>query len=583
MSKVRLFILFLLLGGMGCLCAGNQLISQRRAKLIECGWDNPTIQFFHDHIREIEKIPYDGTHLKLERPVRKNGKETVHGWRTVTGTEKWNYEWFAEDLRLLKETKSDIYTDNFLLFGFPSCVPWDDAERWNVFCHNTAIMARLAKEGGLKGFVLDTECYSSPLQFKYYGREAEYEQTKKLARERGRQFMKAIASEYPDMTLFTFLLFTMNGRFINSACPEETLKNSDYSLKVPFLNGMLDELPAQMKIVEGNESAGYTAACREDLLQAYFNAVQVIRNSTYVENQAKLKQVQVGAAIYLDAYFVWRGERNEPYALFQELSPSGKLDAFRRMLGYTLEITDEYAWSWGECGEWWPMPLRKPAMDRITLMYRRDRMWVNSVPGIMEAFVNARKPLESAVKLIQEQKLPNLIRNASFDDVKNDGAPAHWGIWARGKQAVMKTLKESGAGKKDDSAAFAGNTPIATFTQAFRVKPEEQFLISGYFRTDGNAKASIEVGWGCGGRQRVELERILVEPVQKTEDGWIFCRSLFSVPPGRDLVFVHLYVSNAEKGKAYFDKIELHRIDYCPFYRQLLEKTTNMKPDNPAE
>ena len=573
MNKWCIIVLsFLFFFSLSNLDAENDLPRRGRTKLIECGWDNPTIPFFHDHIREIEKIPYDGTRLKLERKVQRDGKSAVHGWKTVTGPEKWDYGWFAEDLKLLEETKSDVYTDNFLVFGFPSYVPWEDPARWDIFCHNTAIMAKLAKEGGLKGFVLDTECYSSPLQFKFHGQPEEYERTKRAARERGRQFMKAIASEYPDMTLFTFLLFSMNSRFLNSACPEETLKYSDYSLKVPFLNGMLDELPVQMKIVEGNESAGYTAACREDLLQGYFNARQTIRNSVYPENLSKLNQVQIAASLYLDAYFVWRNEKKEPYALFSSLSPSGKLDAFRRMLGYTLEITDGYAWTWGECGEWWPMPLRKAAMDRITRMYQRDRMWVNSVPGIKEAFAAARNPLVSAQKLIQEQKLQNLIRNPSFEERKNDESPAAWGTWARGSQVLLKCVKGKGVGYKDDSAALAGNTSISTFTQVFRCVPEEQFLVSGYFRTEGKAMASIEIGWGCGGRQRVELERILVEPVWKNKDGWTFCRSLFSVPPGKDLIFVHLYAINAEKGKAYFDRIELYRIDYRPFFRKLLER-----------
>src|SRR5947199_340469 len=75
------------------------------------------------------------------------------------------------------------------------------------------LLARLARKGRLSGLCFDAEPYRKPWsQFLYAAQPSKsqhsFAEMRVKARERGREVMKAIAAEYPDMTIFAYRLFS---------------------------------------------------------------------------------------------------------------------------------------------------------------------------------------------------------------------------------------------------------------------------------------------------------------------------------------------------------------------------------------
>jgi len=67
-------------------------------KLIEHGWDMPYPTFIRDHVREMEKRPFDGVVLKLQ------------GGRNVFEPTRWAEADFAADFEALGEVKWERFT-----------------------------------------------------------------------------------------------------------------------------------------------------------------------------------------------------------------------------------------------------------------------------------------------------------------------------------------------------------------------------------------------------------------------------------------------------------------------------------------
>ena len=148
----------------GCSSANLVGTDQPRADLHEHSqkkkvihWGGDIDESLIENIYYMQRMPFDGTVLyvpdKVERKIFSAlpiPKEKVD--RLIT---------------ILKQTNFTRFTDNFLLirmFFATGRLPtpplsWYDDDAWETVAWNFGQMARLAKEGGLKGFFLDNEHY----------------------------------------------------------------------------------------------------------------------------------------------------------------------------------------------------------------------------------------------------------------------------------------------------------------------------------------------------------------------------------------------------------------------------------------
>ena len=136
--------------------------------------------------------------------------------RIMNGSERWTRDALRGQIPVLREIVSKPHlAESFLLFWMSppdreSRLDWSDDRAWANYAENMAVVSWLAKEGGMKGLMLDPEEYASALQYVHTPADPPFPEAAKLARQRGREVFSRVFKEYPDVVLFTLWYF---GRF----------------------------------------------------------------------------------------------------------------------------------------------------------------------------------------------------------------------------------------------------------------------------------------------------------------------------------------------------------------------------------
>ncbi len=121
-------------------------------KLIEFGWDRPTPDILVNTVAKLESQPFDGVVVEL------------HIGPNVFLQHAYPASAFTQDQSDLGSFHSTRLTDNFLLMWTTRASNWDwysDGD-WAAAEQNIRAFARLARSGGFRGILLDTEAYGRP-------------------------------------------------------------------------------------------------------------------------------------------------------------------------------------------------------------------------------------------------------------------------------------------------------------------------------------------------------------------------------------------------------------------------------------
>ena len=368
-------------------------------KFIELGWDMPNTAYLKEHHEEMQRTtPFDGVILSLEGTAPGGKKYSSKG---IMDARAWDPAWFAQTVDDLKACRWTTFTDNFLCFNFsPGTIAWDDDEGWTNLCNKTALCAQIAKETGLKGFSADFEPYGKRM-FQYStdsGRS--FEETLQLARKRGKQWMEAIASEYPDMVLFTLFIAKLNlsdvGLLLKQDYRPNTLETARYGLLPTFFDGMLDVVPPKMRIVDGCEPGyylnGFDRFCQM-ALAIRSRGGPAIRWVAPENRDKYIAQVQVGFGIYLDMYTNPKGHK-----YYRGPKEGGtRLDRLEENLAGALAATDQYVWLYGEQRRWW-----KPIDPE-----KKWEHWDEALPGTSQRIRFVKNPRKAATQEIETLRKDN--------------------------------------------------------------------------------------------------------------------------------------------------------------------------------
>jgi len=307
------------------------------AKLIEWGWNTPTPTFVKEHIREMEKVPFDGLVLDLTPNVPKNGAMRTFGW-SCWSPEPLDLQDYSGSLAALKGTEFRRFTDNFIRFNVtPGNVDWFDKGFSSVLL-NASFAAKVAKSCRLKGILFDIEHYEgSP--FNYLSRPrrpshsfAEYQaQVEKC----GRDFMTALTLKYPEITILLTYGYHLADR--GGGKPE----SKEYGLLSSFLDGMREAASPNSLIIDGWEfSYGYKVEeqykAARDLIYKKAGARQI---------SGPPDRCQCGFGIWLDNRKIWNGNDFR----LNYFSP----EEFLASLRFAIKYSDRYVWIYSELANWW--------------------------------------------------------------------------------------------------------------------------------------------------------------------------------------------------------------------------------------
>jgi hypothetical protein len=556
---------------------------RRPKKLISVGWDLfSDTKWIREHLAEMEARPFDGIVINATGR-RDDGKNQF--LRTAFSREPWKYEWFAGAEADLRASRFQRFTDNFLLVGAnPGDVDWFDDEGWRAVVEHFRIAARLAKAGGMKGICFDPEPYDPPHEAFTYkaqtGRDRRtFEEYAAKACQRGREVMKAVAAEYPDITIFSFFLNSICASATRHADPRPLLAGQGYGLLPAFVDGWLDAAPPTVTMVDGHESS---YLYNNDA--AFLEAANLIRGACQElvspENRAKYRaQAQTGFGIYLDAYV------NPPTSNWYVDGKGGpRVERLRANVTAALRAADEYVWVYGEKCRWWPTPNKG-----VT-----EKSWPEALPGCEDALRYARDPADWAVwKMKQVSKgaaLTNLLANGDFSQSKPESAlpapaasepapepaagaaghvltkknslPEAWGTWQDSKSKGTFALDpEVGAAAK--GAARLSGMADGCFIQKIKAAAGKRFAVGAVRRMQGRGDALMIVRWRTADEKWIAEDKDVHLYAAGPRDAWRKMFGVAEVPEGAANLVVLLLARGQSSADdvAWFDDVHVYALD----------------------
>lgn len=477
-----------------------------RAKFIDLSWSNPTVDSYVKDLKTLERCaPVDGLVIRVYgKPRKVNGKMFRPGSGTSMGKIPWKYEDFTDAIAKLKQTGSSKFTDNFFYTtASPGDADWFSDADWASVVNNYAIATRVAKETGMKGLVVDIEEYGKkfwnyqPCQGKH-----SYADARRIARQRGQEWGRAVFSAYPEGTYF-FL------HFLNYA-------GSGSSLAGPFLDGMYDVIPPQSVIIDGQEALGYGARRADDydLIFRMAHRTHVLHLSP--ENRRKHRmQTRLAPAFYLDAIFV-QDSRSRYHRRLQPEVDHGALKFYCTNLLNAVGRAEGYIWLYGEKGAWW-----KSSHPQVKMT------WEQRVPGITQITELVHDPNGFPLEKLNAK---NLLQNS------------RWSYWQLQDDQKKGTPKPGRSSNKDGILQASGTTN-GCFFQNIPVKPGGIYLYRADCRIEKmlTGKGSLSVCYRDAKNQWLDVRQGTVfNPADSGQ--WTTGTMLFVVPENAAAASIQLVV-----------------------------------------
>jgi len=567
MKHLLITVLALATIAAGTTTTAQNALTAARKKIISLGWAKSTPKDLAENLALIESsTPYDGMHVHLVGEQTVDGVVKKYSSRFPFQAERWPYSAFAESIGYLQGLRPSRPLELFIMTTTRSGPhDWFSDAYWAQVCHNFGLIARIARETGCRGLIFDAEDYHDSGHLFAYSPDAgiSYDDAKIKARQRGREWITAMAEAYPDMTLFAPFWVSLAYPFGDN--PNASGSRS-CALFPAFLNGVYDALPPGMTIIDGNESYFYRSGDRYQAMHAtgYFHAN--FRQLIAPENLYRaLTQTQMAAALYLDAFFPANlNDPNNRWDLYPGQDDTTRQRNLRNVLFHCLAVADEYVWTWGERIVWWPQDAADALNQRL--------------PGL-NAIMRSVKSVEEAEAVIAAMPVyENLLANGNFevaappaipDATGKLPPPPGWNVWDEEREERKGAFYLSPGAGCNGSAAMTG----AGFVRGgcaitnVAVQPGDILLLRGKARCEENAAGEVTAAWKrtATGRwvwdnYRAPLVRASLCAVPGSE--WRECKTLIVVPDEIEGLGLQLGVGRQRPGqdKIHYDDFELIRL-----------------------
>ena len=251
---------------------------------------------------------------------------------------------------------------------------WNDDVGWANATANWELAARIAKQTGAKGLMLDFEPYGDPLE-EYVFNERLYPGSQSIARARGRQIMQAMQRVFPDIVLIVPWSYSATLRnksdwrgwgdhFNNMAVIMSYAKN--------FLDGMLESIPdgSSSRILDGYEfSYGYTTP--SDFNEGVNEITNVAPQNVAPDLRSRYASFVAPAfAFWLDWY------RRSDLPQWSVDNRMNSVPQTETMIGEGLRRSSQYSWIYSERATllndlWWS--------NRYTPIRNVDSFYLNAL------------------------------------------------------------------------------------------------------------------------------------------------------------------------------------------------------------
>jgi len=509
-------------------------VSPGGRRFIATGPDNPTPASFRRQLAEFEKLPFDGAVIQ---PTRQLTDGTLEPADLVFSRHPWQPAEIDAMVADFKEVKPTRAREIFLAVqARPGDVDWFDDTGWRETVDHWRLLARAAKLGGLRGLAFDVapEGEAGPL-FDYAAqarrKEKDFPAYAKVARDRGRDVMLAIASEFPEAVIFCPSLYSELVPLLSSeASPVALLPSHRLGLLPSFLDGWWDAAPPKVQIIDGLRPASRHAVTEADFSRAYATLRTQVARLAVPDHRTKLRaQFLIGQGFTLDGFLPTRGAPPRSPA-DSDAAPDLRLTATATA---ALRASDGWIWIGGQAGRWWMAESNESLANP----------WVDNFPGVATALARSRTPTTAArERLATASPAENRLANGDFTKEGREGLPESWWTWQRDDSRGTARREPPVSDANQPAAATWSGATEAHFGQEIAVKAGETYVLGSLVKSIGQGTAVLKIGWKDTRGQWIAPEANLVLPPDSppTPEGWHELAALIRVPPGASQLVVML-------------------------------------------
>jgi hypothetical protein len=298
------------------------------------------VEFLSQHLPEMQDSPFDGVAFRITQRMRAFEDR----------------EWTNDEMQvpLLRELEWRNLADSFLVLNGPgpTTMNWFDGGHWRTILHNMRLVSKAVRASRATGVLFDPEFYPvsderSPWIYHaptYPGRT--HHQAKTKARERGRQFVRALQSRVPRLKFLS--LFAAS-----HYCGRDIDPDGRFYLLVPFLKGMFGAGGDRFQLHDGHETSYYNRTPREYLADYAdvhgCSALDVDRLKSAGQNPRRHwdSDVRMAPGIFMD-YVMGTSPQYPP-----EFDYETRLRWLKSNVYWALESADRYAWFYSQEADWW--------------------------------------------------------------------------------------------------------------------------------------------------------------------------------------------------------------------------------------
>jgi hypothetical protein len=306
-------------------------------KLIEFGWDNPSVTSLKNNFNQREKTPFDGVFFSFDSDIYPAFDTTQYS------DSKFQYN----DLSKIKWGK---FTDNFLLVrgAGHTGAHWLDDKSWENISQNIKKISKALAISKAKGIGFDAEYYfkdSTLNPWKYrpsWYNNLSYEEVGKYVRKRGKQFVQALQTHKPDVKIFCFWLLGL----VSAQNQTTPIEKTGMALYPFFIEGMLEGKNNSSEIIDGNESS-YTYQNFVPFITVGENIRKHQSKLISKSLQNKYNDISIAQAVYFDILYAKIPKFEKGF------NKQTKEQWLRDNLYYAFKTTDKYVWFYNERIDWW--------------------------------------------------------------------------------------------------------------------------------------------------------------------------------------------------------------------------------------
>jgi len=356
--------------------------------VIATGWDvcGATLDEILESADLFANTPIDGIAFNL-RVADKKGKLHASG-HPAESPFVWTKEMVSDDVPKLRKmvSRKGLSESIVAILYHPSKrIAWDDDIRWADIAATMRTVAWAAKQGGVRGFLVDQEDYKRQEQFRRHPGDPSYEELAATVRARARQLFGGVFAEHPDCTVLSYWLLSFKMGSQKTSCLR-TAAAERQDLWPAFVEGMLEVAPPGVRLVDGCESA-----YRYEAAFGHFNASAAMQrrmvNYLLPENRARYRsQVDVGFGMWLGMYLPKGSRRPELEAKWRFYAPySSELKRLADNLEQALDASDGYVWLYNasERTSWIPWRTKR---------FAAWGLWEKKMPGITDVVRALKDP-----------------------------------------------------------------------------------------------------------------------------------------------------------------------------------------------